>query len=185
VLHLWYITNGIWSIQTMLPLHVCAVLVYVSAIALITRNQTLYEFVYFLGLAAATQALLTPDTPYDFPSWRFLSMFISHGSMVTAALYLTLIEGMRPYWRSVVRVIVGLNLYMIPVALVNWLIGSNYLFIARKPDTASLIDVLPAWPWYILTLELIGLALVLLLYLPFALRDWRAGHRRVEQASAD
>jgi hypothetical integral membrane protein (TIGR02206 family) len=185
LLHLWYITNGIWSIQTMLPLHLCAVLVYASATMLITRNQTVYEFVYFLGLAGATQALLTPDTPYEFPNWRFLSMFISHGSMVTAALYMTLVEHMRPTWRSVVRVIVGLNLYMIPVGLVNWLIGSNYLFIAHKPETASLLDVLPAWPWYIVVLELIGLGMVLLLYLPFAISDWRAAHQSTGQTTAD
>jgi uncharacterized membrane protein YwaF len=42
---------------------------------------------------------------------------------------------------------------MIFVGLVNWAIGSNYMFIARKPDTPSLIDVLGPWPLYIIWLE--------------------------------
>jgi len=51
---------------------------------------------------------------------------------------------------------------------------SNYMFIAHKPDTPSLLDVLGPWPWYILSAEAVGLAVGLLLYLPFALRDWKA-----------
>jgi uncharacterized membrane protein YwaF len=62
---------------------------------------------------------------------------------------------------------------MMGIALVNTLIGSNYLYIARKPDTASLIDLMPAWPWYILVIEALGIFFVLLLYFPFAVRDWR------------
>ena len=54
------------------------------------------------------------------------------------------------------------------------LIGSNYLFIARKPDTASLIDVLGPWPWYILSIEVMGVVVCLILYLLFAIRNWRA-----------
>ena len=54
------------------------------------------------------------------------------------------------------------------------ILGSNYLFIARKPETASLLDVLPPWPWYLPILELIAVIIVGLLYLPFAIKDLRA-----------
>jgi uncharacterized membrane protein YwaF len=47
------------------------------------------------------------------------------------------------------------------------------MFIAHKPETASLMDMLGPWPWYILSLELVGLAVSLLLYSPFGLKDWR------------
>jgi len=54
------------------------------------------------------------------------------------------------------------------------LIGSNYLFIAHKPETASLLDVLPPWPYYIAYIEVIGLVMCLILYIPFMIKDWRA-----------
>jgi hypothetical integral membrane protein (TIGR02206 family) len=60
------------------------------------------------------------------------------------------------------------------VGIVNALLGSNYLFIAHKPATASLLDVLPPWPWYLPILEAIALVLIGLLYLPFAIRDLKA-----------
>jgi hypothetical integral membrane protein (TIGR02206 family) len=64
-----------------------------------------------------------------------------------------------------------MNLYMLLITFVNRAIGSNYLFIAHKPETASLIDVLGPWPWYILIMEGIGILLCLLLYLPYAIHD--------------
>jgi hypothetical integral membrane protein (TIGR02206 family) len=96
-----------------------------------------------------------------------------HAPIVLGAVFMTAVEGYRPTGKSLLRVAVGTNLYMVPVFVLNLLIGSNYLFIAHKPATASLLDVLAPWPWYILELEAIGAIISLLLYLPFAIADWR------------
>jgi hypothetical integral membrane protein (TIGR02206 family) len=172
--HLWNYFTGQWTIQTMLPLHLCSVLVWASAFMLITKNYSVYEFSYFLGIAGAIQALLTPDAGiYGFPHFRFFQVIISHGAIVTAAIYMTFVEGFRPYWKSVLRVFIWMNLYMIIVFVLNLILGSNYLFIAHKPETASLIDLLGPWPWYILALEAIGAVMCLLLYVPYAIKDSR------------
>jgi hypothetical integral membrane protein (TIGR02206 family) len=172
--HIWNLSTGQWSVKTMLPLHVCSVFVFLCAIMLVTRNFQIYEFAYFLGIAGATQAILTPDLGiYDFPHFRYYQVFVSHGLIVSSAVYMTLVEGFRPTWRSLRRVIIGTNVYLIFVGIVNALLGSNYMFVAHKPETASLIDVLGPWPWYILALEGIGFVLFFLLYLPFAIRDLR------------
>lgn len=97
VYHLWNWRMGQWTVQTMLPLHLCSVLVYLSAFMLVTRNYTAYEFCYFLGVGGASQALLTPDAGrYGFPHVRFFTTMISHGLLFSAPLYLTLVEGFRP-----------------------------------------------------------------------------------------
>lgn len=173
--HWWNWSIGQWSIQTMLPLHLCSVFVFLSAFMLITRSYAIYEFAYFLGIAGALQAILTPDAGiYGFPHFRFFQVIISHGSIVTAAIYMTAVEKYRPTVKSLLRVFVWANVYMLVVGGINAAIGSNYLFIARKPATASVLDVMPPWPWYILGIELIGMVMTLLLYLPFAIQDWRA-----------
>lgn len=159
----------------MLPLHLCSLFVFLSAYMLVAKHYKIYEFAYFMGIAGATQALLTPDAgAYGFPHFRAFQVMVSHGCIVTAAVYMTVVEGFRPTWVSYLRVVIGTNLYMLFVGLVNWRLGSNYLFIAHKPETASLLDVLGPWPWYILAMEALGLVLCLLLYTPFAIRDWQA-----------
>ena len=101
-------------------------------------------------------------------------MIVSHAAIVSAAVYMTVVEGYRPYWTSLVHVLVGANLYMLLVGLINWRLGSNYLFIARKPDTPSLIDLLGPWPWYIGSIEAFACVVFLLMYLPFAIVDWQS-----------
>lgn len=168
----WYV--GSWSIQYTLPLHVCSIMVWLSAYMLITENYFLYDFIYFMGIGAATQALLTPDAGiYGFPHFRFFQAMFSHGMIVTTAVYLTVIEGFRPTWKSLGKVVVGMNVYLVLIMCVNAILGSNYLFVAHKPETPTLIDLMPPWPWYILILEAMGLAISLILYIPFAIKDWR------------
>jgi hypothetical integral membrane protein (TIGR02206 family) len=120
----------------------------------------------------AIMALLTPDLMnYGFPHFRFVEFFTLHGTIIVAVMYMTVVEGFRPTWGSLGRVWVFTNLYWLFCALVNSQIGSNYLYTHGKLPTPSLLDVLGPHPWYLLSMELIGVALALLMYLPFALRD--------------
>lgn len=52
--HLWHWTTGQWSIETTLPLHLCSILIYMSAIMLVNKSYLLYKFVYLPGIAGAS-----------------------------------------------------------------------------------------------------------------------------------
>jgi hypothetical integral membrane protein (TIGR02206 family) len=176
-LHIWSAYWGIWNIQTMLPLHMCAVIIWLSAYMLITKNYNIYEFVYFMGLGGAMQAVLTPAdaAAYNFPHFRIMQTFIAHGLLINIAIYMTVVEGFRPTLQSFKRVFIWTNIYMLVIFFLNLAIGSNYLFIAYKPtNIPTLLDMLAPWPWYILELEAIGFAIFFILYIPFLIKDMRA-----------
>ncbi len=173
--HIWSIWTGTWTITYHLPLHICSIMVWLSIYMLLTRNYRIYEFAYFIGIAGALQPLLTPEADiYGLWHFRAVQTLIVHGTLVIAPIYLTTKEGFRPTWRSFLRVAAGTNIYMLLVHFVNLAIGSNYLFTVGKPPTASLLDVLGPWPFYILAMEAIGFILFLILYLPFIIKDARA-----------
>ena len=181
--HIWNVAVGRWNIQTMLPLHLCSVLVWIGALMLVTKNYRIYEFMYLMGIGGAIQALATPDLGiYGFPHFRFFQTFISHGLIITSAIYMTVVEGFRPTWKSLLRVAIWMNIYVVIVYFINDAVGSNYLMINAKPATLSLLDLLPPWPVYILYMEIIGLITILFLYLPFAIRDFR-NHSRGANSS--
>ena len=177
--HLWKIAIGQWSIQTMLPLHLCSVMVWLSGWMLIKNDQRIYIYAYLLGIGGALQALLTPDVGiYNWPHYRYLQTFTAHGLIVIAALYMTLVENHRPRPADIRTVILGSNLYALVVFLINRAIGSNYLYINGKPASANVLDMLPPWPWYLPWIEALGLLTVALLYAPFFFADRKTASRR-------
>ena len=135
---------------------------------LIFKNYRIYEFVYFLGIGAACSALITPNAGiYGFPHFWIIETLLAHGLLLISAVYMTTIKGFRPTLRSLWKVVFGSNIYLALISMINWAFGSNYLYIAHKADTPSLLSLLSAWPWYIIWAEIIGFGICLFLYLPF------------------
>lgn len=173
LMHTWHIHTGQWSHKTVLPLHLCGVMIYTNCYLLLRPNDELFQIAYYLSVPAASQALLTPDAGiYELPHFRAVTTFIAHGLLVTAPIYMTMVEGFRPRAESIPRAIKLLNMLGVPMLLVNRIMGSNYMFLNRKPDTASLLDKLGPWPVYLVWLEALAVAFMGLAYLPFAIARW-------------
>ena len=173
--HIWNAYWGHWTVKTMLPLHICSILIWLAGFMLIFKIYPIYEFVYFIGIGGALQALLTPDGGiYGFPHYRIFQTMISHGLLITSSIYMTTVEGFRPTWKSFWRVVIGLNIYAVVIFPINMLLGTDFLYINGKASTSSLLNILPRWPYYLIYMELIGIIIFLILYFPFIIKDWRA-----------
>jgi hypothetical integral membrane protein (TIGR02206 family) len=166
-LHVWYLSNGIWSRSSSLPLELCGISLLLSVIMLLTRSKRLYAFLYFAGTGGAFIALLTPNLVYPFPHFRFLLFFIAHGSIILASLYMTWIEGCKPTWRSLFFTMLCLNVVAACVYAADALLDSNYMFLAHKPDTFSVLDYFGPYPYYLLVEEVFAFVIFLLMFLIF------------------
>jgi hypothetical integral membrane protein (TIGR02206 family) len=170
---IWMWAIGSWTIQGMLPLWLCSLTSWSMPLLLIWRSRKYYQWAYFMGSIGAAMALLTPDLmQYGFPHYRFIEFFTLHGAIIIAIVYMTAVEGFRPTWKSLPWVIVITNIYWFFCAWVNSQIGSNYLYTQGKLPTPSLLDVLGPYPWYLLWMEVINIILCVLLYLPFAIKEY-------------
>jgi len=164
----WSILTGDWSMEYSLPLQLCEVLTFLLAYMLISENYTAFELAYFITFGGALQAIATPDLYYPFPHYRFFNFFLSHGLMFIAIFYMIIVNGYRPRFISIWKTMLGLNVYMIILIPVNILTHGNYMFLCDKPIDGSILDFLGPWPWYLASLEIAGLVLLMLCYLPFA-----------------
>ncbi|RUS43090.1 TIGR02206 family membrane protein [Cohnella sp. AR92] len=158
-----YAIEGGWGIGA-LPFQLCSIMLWFSVALLLTGNRRIYEITFFLGILGAMQALLTPDLIQSFPEFRYFHFFIAHIAIVAASVYMTAVERFRPTLGSAFRAAGWLNLLAVPAAITNWLAGTNFMFLARKPAGGSLLDLLGPWPWYLLQLEFVAVALCLALY---------------------
>ena len=101
-----------------------------------------------------------------FPNFTFIKYWIVHGGLVVYAVYVTVVLGLRPGTRGIWKAFVYLQLYAVAVIGLNVLLGSNYVYVLGKPPTASALDYFGSWPWYLLVVEAVALALFAIVYLP-------------------
>lgn len=166
-LQLWYITQEVWKKGNSLPLELCGITLLLSIVMLFTRSRLLYSFLYFAGIGGAFIALLTPNLVYPFPHFRFLLFFAAHGGIILASLYMTWIEGYRPTWKSLFFTMLCLNIVAAAVYAADRILGANYMFLAHKPGTFSVLDYFGPYPYYLLAEEAFAFVVFLLMYLVF------------------
>ncbi|MGB1312940.1 MAG: TIGR02206 family membrane protein [Bizionia paragorgiae] len=160
-----------YNITTDLPLFLCSFLGLISMVFTQYRSYWMYEILLFWVFAGTTQAVLTPDIATGFPSFDFFRYWIVHLGLIVMMLYASLVLNMRPTLRSVFKSFISLQVYLLIMLVVNYLLGSNYSYLNRKPTSASVLDYFGDWPLYILVVELVLLPYFLLLYLPFYLAN--------------
>ena len=158
--------------QNELPFQLCDWAMIAIIVALMTGRERWLEVSYFWGIGGTAQAILTPDLQYPFPDVRFLSFFIGHSGIVIGIVFLMIMRGYRPHFRSIGRTFAWSEVYFAVTIVVDLITGVNYGYLLHKPQTASLLSFLSDhWPVYLLQMHLLALAFFGALYLPFALYD--------------
>jgi hypothetical integral membrane protein (TIGR02206 family) len=177
--HVVVALQGSYALDLDLPLHLTDAVTVVAALALWRPGALRFELTYFWGLTASLQAVLTPGLDPDdrFPSFFFWHYFITHSGVVVAAIFLAFGLGLTAHPHAVLRVLTATAAWAAVAAAGNALTGGNYMFLAERPETASLLDYMGSWPWYILGAALLALALFALLDIPFRRRRavWPTG----------
>lgn len=166
----WRSLDAPKSLENLLPLHLCDIAAITAGFALLTRHPLLCGLTYFWGLAATIQGLLTPAVTTGFPHWPFVMFFVHHFAVVAAALYIPLVLRWRPrppLWRGPLEAYLWALGYLALALAANSLLGTNFAFASGPPPNPSLIDHLGPWPWYLASMQIIGMAFFLLLALPF------------------
>jgi hypothetical integral membrane protein (TIGR02206 family) len=132
------------------PLQLTDLATVACAYAWWAQRQWAYALTYYWGLVLSTQALISPalQSP-DFPDYRFLAFWAIHLLVVWAAIYLTWGRGMRPDWRDYKFAIAVTVVWAAMTFTFNKFADTNFGFLNHKPSTASLLDVMGPWPWYV------------------------------------
>jgi hypothetical integral membrane protein (TIGR02206 family) len=166
---------GDFDLGTSLPLQVCDLSWMVAVFALWTLHPRAVAVLYFWGLTLTVQAAITPSLGQTFPDPRYFMFWGMHFLTIWAAVYLVCLAG-GPDWRGY-RFTLGLTAVWAAVVLVfNAVTGTNYGYLSRKPETASLLDLLGPWPAYV------GAEVVILAFVWAAMTwPWVATHRTASQ----
>ena len=162
-----HIALGIFDYRIYLPIHLCHLANFLAAYMLWVRSFKVFEVIYFWIVIAAIQPVFTPHIDNKIISIQFFIFFVEHIILVLSALYAAIIFNFTPTVRSLMKSTIWLNILILCLYIFNLLFDANYMMLQRKPETISLLDYLGPWPWYILTGELLAIAVSYLSLIPF------------------
>ncbi|MBN2545361.1 MAG: TIGR02206 family membrane protein [Spirochaetes bacterium] len=163
----WLIFFDLFDYQYYLPLHLCDITFVLTFFMIITKNDFIFEIVYFLGIGGAVQALLTPSLGYDYPHLMFFHFFLGHSVVIWSSLYMIFVYDKKVTFFSIIRAMIFLNVIGLIILTINFFLKSNYMFLIEKPYSGSLLDLMGPWPVYLIVSDIFAFVFFLILYLPF------------------
>lgn len=168
--HVIDLNNGNWEIQEDLPLHLCSVSnLIVCFILFIPRNQKLFEFLFYCGFWGGLMAILTAQiNDYDGSYFKYIQYYQSHGTIIMIPLFMLLHLDYKLSKFSWFKVLITLNIIMLIIMPLNFLVGSNYMYLSEAPNIKNPL-VFGEWPFYILNWEFFILILFFLTFKCFQL----------------
>jgi len=167
---------GVFHWDDLFSLHVCHINLILLVICLIRPNRFLFNYCFLIGIPMGLASGLFPgDIPLDAPSpiLRGVLFVFTHLLMVIGALYLAIVERMKPTWRHL-GILFGVGTAQTLVTYgVNRIWGTNFLYI-MTPVAGTPIESLSnwlGWPGYAIAMVMITYGLMLLTMLAFQVAE--------------
>ena len=156
-----------------LPLHLCAMAVYISFFHALRGGRLLGQFLYAFCMPGAAAALLFPDWSY-YPALHFMtvSSFVLHILVFCYVLMQVSGGDISPDIKSLPQCLGIMLAIAIPVYVFDVLTNTNYLFL-NWPSPGSPLELFAflGRPGYVLGYLPLIAVVWLVLYLPFILKN--------------
>ena len=161
--------SGRW--QDGLPLHLCDFSTIAIILYFLTQNRDFFVFAFFFGIAGGGMSILTPDTVYGFPYVGYIQSQIGHTMILMGVTYAMVIDNQRPYLKDIPKVFMYATILLLFTYLMNYLLGTNYWFLAEKPIGDNITALMRPEPFHIIDLYVVALLVCYSMYLPYYLKD--------------
>ncbi len=150
--------NGL-SLEKDLPLHLCHYGLFMGLFSLYKRNQFCFEFTFLIGIPSALLAIVTPDMN-DYNNWtNYVTFFIHHSLIIAFPLWNIFVDKLSLRKFSIFYSSFFCVIMIIPVGLVCWVTGGNYMYLRKAPAVNNPL-LFGDWPFYILNCIIIGFILI-------------------------
>ncbi len=167
-----------FKLSTDLPLQFCVIGFYFSIFGIYIAStdkkfspqleQFIFDCAYVLGFSGAFQALIAVDLTGINNMIGIFALNWAHTLIILNVLWLIFAYKKRFNLSGVFNAFIFMNVLIIPIGIINYLLDANYMFLC-SPSKANSPFLIGQWPTYLIVLEFICFAYILILFLPFKL----------------
>lgn len=126
-----------------IPLHMCSFATFMAIYLLLTDNQKIFKYLFFLGVLGGSVALITPlSYGYSYLNFRYYHFIFLHCLIISVPLYYYKAYNYRVTYRELWRVFKAIILMAVVIYLINrtfmyFGIEANYWYITVIPENVS------------------------------------------------
>lgn len=163
------IAVGEWRLEEDLPFHLCFVTNFFMMYILFTDNKhKLYRVIYYFTLIGPLPVIIWPELLRTWSGYLFYQFIISHHIMLMCSVYCLFVLGYKTSVKSAGAALIAGNVYVGLIAVFNRFFGTDYVMMDTLPDQLYVIypflSAMPGICW----LELIGIIILFVAYVPAA-----------------
>jgi hypothetical integral membrane protein (TIGR02206 family) len=170
----WSLSIGKFSPDSMLPFHLCALMVGVQFVGVFYDNKLLREFAYCAGLPGALMAFLTPDiNGLPLFSLQYQVFIYDHAFLILIPL-MWILGGFYIPDKRYSRRVFGIMLCLALVdGVINKTLHSNYMFVSKAPLNTPFVYIQDNYGYrgYLAFLILSARIAIELMYLPWRIKS--------------
>ncbi|HOP09912.1 MAG TPA: TIGR02206 family membrane protein [Oscillospiraceae bacterium] len=159
---------GVFEWYDLFSLHICHIDLILLSVCLIKPFKPLFNFCFLIGIPAALSVALFPGSNHPAPGEPRAILFImSHALLIMGALYLLIVDKMKPTFKAYLW-IAGLgNVALAAVYFVNRALDTNFLYIMEAPSgtVIATLDGMFGWPGYVFVIDALALIMMFVMYI--------------------
>ena len=151
-----------------LPFNFYALSIITCLVLNFTKSRKIYPFVLFSGVIWGMINMLFNQAGYSYQYFRYYQFMISNGLLIIIPLYFLIVHNYIPNIKDLVSSIVGMQVIIIVIFLINYLFDTNFMYLTIGANQAlpnTIISYLGKWPWYFIWLELTVITIIFIMYL--------------------
>lgn len=138
----WALLIGKFSADSMLPFHLCALMVIIDFIAVFCDVRLLKEFGYCAGLPGALIAYLTPDiNGFPLLSIQYQVYIFDHFFLMLIPLLWIFGDRYKPDRSYGKKIFTIMGILAIVDGFVNHKLHSNYMFVSKAPVNTPFVVI--------------------------------------------
>lgn len=164
-------------LRGIIPLDLCAIALWLAVALCATRNETVFEFLYFYAIGAIVSLVYVNDGGAGPDRFRYYQYFGTHGYTVLVVAWFALVRGYRIRLSSFLKA-VGLLLplsaaiRLLDLAFADPPLSFNYMFLRNPPEARTPLDSFGGGWGYYLAFASLSFVVLFAFYVPWAIASF-------------
>jgi len=150
-----------------LPFQFLSLIVMVCFILVFTKSKKIHALALYVGILGGMLNMVTNQVGYSFLYFRYYQFMISNALIIIIPMYFLIAYEYFPSLKQLLKVLAIIQGVIILIFLFNLSFDTNYMYLKIGESIAhkgTIISYLGKWPWYIIWLELIGIASIMIIH---------------------